>query len=163
MRLEELGVNAIKVGIGPGAACTTRKVTGAGRGQLTAIMECANVAQVPIIADGGITTSGDIVKALGAGASTVMLGRLLAGCDESPNPGLYWGNASARVNGHRAPEGVEGTVERTGSLEDTIKPLLWGIRSGVSYAGFTSVKDMIGNVTFERISPGVVNESAARI
>lgn len=163
MRLEEAGANAVKVGIGPGAACTTRQVTGAGRGQLTAIMDCADVATVPVIADGGISTSGDIVKAIGAGAFSVMLGRLLAGCDESPEPGFYWGNASRRVNGHRAPEGVEGTVPRTGSLEDTIKPLLWGLRSGISYAGYQSVSDLIGNGVFERISAGVVAESAARV
>ena len=161
--LESLGVDAIKVGIGPGAACTTREVTGAGRAQLTAIMECAAVANVPLIADGGIRNSGDIVKALAAGASTVMLGRLLAGCDESPVPGSYWGNASARMNGHRAPEGTEGNVARTGSLEDTLKPLLWGLRSGISYAGATSVRDLAAAAVFERTAAGVAAESGVRI
>lgn len=163
VRLSEAGADAVKVGVGPGAACATRSVTGAGRGQLTAIMECAQASPVPIIADGGIRTSGDIVKALAAGASTVMLGRLLAGCDESPEPGAYWGNASHRMNGHRAPEGAEGTVPRTGSLEDTLKPLLWGIRSGISYCGATGVRDIHYNAVFETVAPGVGAESSVRI
>ena len=161
--LENLGVDGIKVGVGPGAACTTREVTGAGRAQLTAIMECSDAASVPIIADGGIRNSGDIVKALAAGASTVMLGRLLAGCDESPVPGSYWGNASGRMNNHQAPEGTEGVVERTGTLADTLKPLLWGIRSGISYAGATGVRDLHKHAIFERVAPGVAAESGHRL
>jgi len=159
---EAVGVDGLKIGIGPGAACTTREVTGAGRGQLTAIMDCAEVANVPLIADGGIRNSGDIVKALAAGASSVMLGRLLAGCSESPEPGGYWGNASHRMNGHRMPEGVEGTVPSTGTLEDTLKPLLWGIRSGMSYAGATTINGLDG-VTFEKVGGGVAAESGVRI
>lgn len=161
--LERVGADAIKVGIGPGAACTTREVTGAGRAQLTAIMECADAATVPIIADGGIRNSGDIVKALAAGASTVMLGRLLAGADESPVPGSYWGNASARMNGHHAPEGTEGNVALTGSLKDTLKPLLWGLRSGISYAGAEGVHDLPSIARFERTAVGVAAESGARV
>ena len=161
--LEYAGADALKVGIGPGAACTTREVTGAGRAQLTAIMECAAVANVPLIADGGIRNSGDIVKALAAGASTVMLGRLLAGCYESPVPGSYWGNASAQMNGHRAPEGTAGNVALTGSLEDTLKPLLWGLRSGISYAGAKSVNDLAAAAVFERVAGGVAAESGVRI
>jgi IMP dehydrogenase len=161
--LEDVGVSAVKVGIGPGAACSTRQVTGAGRAQLTAIAECASVSNVQIIADGGIRTSGDIVKALAAGASTVMLGRLLAGCDESPVPGSYWGNAAVRMNGHQAPEGAEGNVARTGTLEETLKPLLWGLRSGISYAGAKGVLDLSSVAEFEQVGAGVAAESAVRI
>lgn len=159
----DLGVDAIKVGVGAGAACRTREVSGAGRGQFTAIAECEHVSSVPIIADGGIRNSGDVVKALAAGASTVMLGKLLAGCNESPQPGRYWGNASHKMNGHRAPEGVEGDVPLTGSLEDTLKPLLWGLRSGISYAGATSVKELPSRAVFERVAPGVTQESSTRL
>jgi thymidylate synthase (FAD) len=129
--LVEAGADGIKVGIGPGAACRTREVTGFGVPQLSAIM---NVKQeldhcgyvTPIIADGGIKNSGDIVKALAAGADSVMLGSLLAGSDEAPKPGVYFGNASSRVNGHRAPEGVEGVVPLTGPVENIIKELACG-------------------------------------
>jgi IMP dehydrogenase len=162
-RLVDAGASAIKVGVGPGAACTTRTVSGAGRGQLTAIMEVAEAIPLPVIADGGIRNSGDIVKALAAGASTVMLGRLLAGTQESPHPGLYWGNASFKVNGHRAPEGIEGKVPYTGSLEDTIKPLLWGLRSGISYCGASGVEDLCEHAVFERVAPGVQIETATRL
>lgn len=166
--LADLGVAAIKVGIGPGAACTTREVTGFGVPQLTAIMDVyktlkINNFDVRIIADGGIRTSGDIVKALAAGADTVMLGRLLAGADESPHPGLYWGMASYRVNGHHAPEGVEGIVDRTGPVKDTLKNLAWGIRSGISYAGVTSLKDLRDYAEFIRVTPMSMGETGTRV
>lgn len=160
------GIAAIKVGIGPGAACTTREVTGFGVPQLTAIMDVAEALErttVKIIADGGIKNSGDIVKALAAGADTVMLGRLLAGADESPHPGLYWGMASYRVNGHHAPEGVEGVVDRTGSVFKTIKELAWGIRSGVSYAGAHNLDGLRRNAEFIRVSSQGMGESGTRI
>lgn len=165
--LADLGVAAVKVGIGPGAACTTREVTGFGFPQLSAILNVAQALMhddhVRIIADGGIRTSGDIVKALAAGADTVMLGRLLAGADESPHPGLYWGMASKRVNGHHAPEGVEGVVDRTGPVENTLKNLAWGIRSGVSYAGATNLHELRKNAVFTRVTPLSMGESGTRL
>lgn len=170
--LGSLGIDCVKVGIGPGAACSTRQVTGFGIPQLTAIMDVR--AQLDIIrqrtgehitlmADGGIKNSGDIVKALAAGADTVMLGRLLAGADQSPHPGLYWGMASKRINNHHAPEGVEGSVPRTGSVHDTLKPLVWGIRSGVSYGGGTNLQDLRENAQFIRVSSLASIESGVRI
>lgn len=176
--LAELGVDCIKVGIGPGAACSTRQVTGFGVPQLTAIMtvhEALRLALanphdsqyinpgITVMADGGIKNSGDIVKALAAGADTVMLGRLLAGADESPHPGLYWGMASKRVNNHHAPEGVEGSVPRTGSLHDTLKPLLWGLRSGISYGGGTTIRELRDNAEFVKVSAIGNIESGTRL
>jgi len=170
--LASLGVDSIKVGIGPGAACSTRQVTGFGIPQLTAIIEVREQLDIirhrtgqdiTLIADGGIKTSGDIVKALAAGADTVMIGRLLAGCDESPHPGLYWGMASKRVNGHHAPEGVEGAVPHTGSVKDTLKPLVWGIRSGVSYGGGTDLLSLRENAEFIRVSSLASLESGVRV
>jgi len=167
--LAGLGVDGIKVGIGPGAACTTREVTGFGVPQLTAIIDVAYALSQygehapTVIADGGIKNSGDIVKALAAGADSVMLGRLLAGANESPHPGLYYGMASKRVNNHRAPEGVEGAVDRTGPVEDTIKSLAWGIRSGISYGGGTNITELRKNAEFIKVSPGSQLESGVRI
>lgn len=164
--LAELGVNSIKVGIGPGAACTTREVTGFGVPQLTAIMEVAEAVSdsgISVIADGGIRDSGDIVKALAAGADAVMLGRLLAGSQESPFPGLYFGMASKRINGHHAPEGVEGKVPYTGPVSDTIERLAWGIKSGLSYAGANNLKELRENAEFRLVSPMSLAESKARI
>jgi IMP dehydrogenase len=144
--LAEAGADAIKIGIGPGAACTTREVTGFGVPQVSAIMECSLVKKdfpdVKLIADGGIKNSGDIVKALAFGADSVMVGRLLAGVDEAPFPGEYFGNASSKVRDYRAPEGIHGPIERSGSLEDVIKNLTWGIKSGLSYAGCSSIYDL---------------------
>jgi IMP dehydrogenase len=144
--LAEAGADAVKVGIGPGAACTTREVTGFGVPQLTAIADVRTVKEpfpyLKIISDGGIKNSGDIVKALAFGADTVMLGKLLAGCNESPNPGEYYGNASSRIRDYRAPEGVEGEVERTGPVREVLKTLSWGIKSGLSYAGVDSIFEL---------------------
>src|SRR5574342_48509 len=162
-------VDAIKVGIGPGAACRTREVTGFGVPQLTAIMEVrAGIDSYfeygcKLIADGGIKNSGDIVKALAAGADTVMIGSLLAGCDEAPNPGEHYGNASEQINGHRAPEGSYGRVERRGSVEDVIKELAWGIRSGVSYGGATNLKELRENAEFIQVTAAGQHESSVRI
>lgn len=163
--LLEHGVDSIKVGIGPGAACTTRNVTGFGIPQLTAIMEVSEevAGEVPVIADGGIRDSGDIVKALAAGADFVMLGRLLAGSDEAPFPGEYFGMASKRVNGHVAPEGVEGFVERTGPVSDTLEPLAGGIRSAISYAGATDIEGLRDNAEFIRVSDKSLAETGVRI
>jgi IMP dehydrogenase len=163
------GVDGIKVGIGPGAACTTREVTGFGIPQLTAILDVSltlrnNFNVLPtVIADGGIKNSGDIVKALAAGADTVMLGRLLAGSTESPLPGFYWGMASKKVNGHHAPEGIEGTVPITGPVKTTLKELAWGIRSGISYGGATNLRELREGAEFMRVSPMSAVESGTRL
>lgn len=165
--LANYGANAIKVGIGPGAACITREVTGFGVPQVTAIIETAKVKNVypnvRIIADGGIRNSGDIVKALYFGASAVMVGSLLAGADEAPTPGVYYGNASAIMNGHNAPEGVSGAVERRGTVKEIIKNLTWGVRSGFSYAGANTVSELRQNVVFETVTPNALAESRARV
>jgi len=166
--LAEAGADAIKVGIGPGAACTTREVTGFGVPQLTALEECVRVKElfpnIKIIADGGIKNSGDIVKALAFGADTVMLGRLLAGAKEAPHPGQYFGNASARIRDYRAPEGVEGQVEVEGFLEDIIKNLTWGIRSGLSYAGVSSIYHLHSkDIEYTIVSPQTMTETRTRI
>lgn len=160
------GADAIKVGIGPGAACVTRRVTGFGVPQLTAVLDCADVAStenIPVCADGGIKNSGDIVKALAAGASTVMIGGLLAGTDEATSPGLYYGNASRRANGHRAPEGVEGNVPLSGPVENVIKELTWGLRSGISYAGARNLTELRENAMWVRSSTLAAQENSARI
>lgn len=166
-RLAEAGADAIKVGIGPGAACKTREVTGFGVPQLTAVIEASRVKKyhphVRIIADGGIKNSGDIVKALAAGADTVMIGSLFAGCDEAPSPGEYYGNASKKVNGHRAPEGSYGIVERKGSVADVTKELAWGIRSGISYGGATNVEELRQNAEFIQVTAAGQHESQVRI
>lgn len=166
--LAEAGIDAIKVGIGPGAACSTREVTGFGVPQLIAINDVAWVirnsySHIRIIADGGIKNSGDIVKALAAGADTVMLGRLLAGALESPEPGQYWGMASKRVNGHHAPEGIEGVVPVTGHVKQTLASLAWGIKSGVSYGGGINIHDLRQNAEFIRVSALGKVESGTRL
>lgn len=170
--LANAGADAVKVGIGPGAACRTREVTGFGVPQLTAILDVAETIKwfnnqrgtnVKVIADGGIKNSGDIVKALAAGADTVMIGSLLAGCDEAPNPGEYYGNAAHKVNGHRAPEGSYGKVKRTGSVEDVIKELAWGIKSGISYGGARNIKELQENAEFIQITSNGIQENKARI
>jgi len=165
--LAEAGADAIKVGIGPGAACTTREVTGFGVPQVTAIQNVSLVREyyphVRIIADGGIRNSGDIVKALYFGASAVMIGSLFAGADEAPTPGVYYGNASHIVNGHNAPEGVSGYVERRGSVKEIVKNLTWGIRSGLSYAGASTIPELRDNVRYQIITPNGLAESRARV
>lgn len=162
------GVDAVKVGVGPGAACRTREVTGFGVPQLSAIMEVSELVrnkypEVRIIADGGIKNSGDIVKALAAGADSVMVGSLLAGCDEAPNPGEYYGNASHTVNSHRAPEGSYGAVERRGSVADTIKELTWGIRSGISYGGGTDIAGLRERAEFIQVTAAGQYENQVRL
>lgn len=161
------GADGVKVGIGPGAACITREVTGFGVPQWTAVTDVADVMEdYPkgvLIADGGIKTSGDIVKALAAGADAVMVGRILAGCDEAPDPGVYYGNASAHVNGHNAPEGVYGQIERSGSVEQVMKTLAWGIKSGVSYGGGFDLSDLRENAQWMRVSTYTAHESGARV
>ncbi len=190
--LIDAGADAVKVGIGSGAICITRIVTGAGVPQLTAIIECTKVADptgVPIIADGGIRTSGDITKAVAAGASTVMVGSLFAGTEESPGITvmregrkykLVRGMASVAASYDRSaqeseqneednaiglidyvPEGVEAFVEYKGSASEVIGQLAGGLRSGMSYSGATTITQMRGKGDFIRISPAGLKESHA--
>lgn len=182
------GADCIKVGVGPGAACTTRIVTGSGVPQFTAVNNCAKAAQqhgIPIVADGGIKLSGDIVKALAAGASSVMMGSMLAGTQESPGKvifrhgrrfKIYRGSASfgaasgreQRIKGSNnikedidevVPEGVESTVAYKGPVKDIIYQCLGGLRSGMSYCGAMTIPEMHINAEFIRQTPAGLRES----
>jgi len=184
------GADAVKVGIGSGSICITRIVTGAGVPQLTAIIECTKVADqkgVPIIADGGIRNSGDITKAIAAGASTVMVGSLLAGTEESPGMTvmregrkfkLVRGMASVAASYDRSireseqadedaavdlldyvPEGVEAFVAYKGNASELISQMVGGLRSGMSYCGATEISQFRGKGDFVRISPAGLKES----
>jgi IMP dehydrogenase len=182
--LIEAGVDAVKVGIGPGSICTTRVVAGIGVPQITAVMDCYNVAKeygIPIIADGGIKFSGDVTKAIAAGANVCMMGSLFAGCDESPGTfELYqgrkykvyrgMGSIAAMENGSKdryfqtnakklVPEGVEGRVAYKGSVEDTVFQLLGGLRSGMGYCGTPTIEDLKQNGRFVKISAASLKES----
>lgn len=184
--LIEAGADVVKVGIGPGSICTTRVVAGVGVPQITAIYDCANKAQeydIPVIADGGIKYSGDIVKALTAGADTVMLGSLLAGTEESPGElEIYkgrsykvyrgMGSMGAMQDGSKdryfqeqeeakklVPEGIEGRVPFKGSLGDTIYQLVGGIRAGMGYCGTKTIKDLHQKGRFVKITPAGLRES----
>jgi IMP dehydrogenase len=175
--LIEAGADAIKVGIGPGSMCTTRIITGAGVPQLTAIALCAEVADsygVPVIADGGIKTSGDIVKAFAAGASTVMLGSMLSGTIETPGEiqngrKQYRGMASksAQVSWRggvpegMAPEGESTFVNVKGHVKHVILELTGGIRSGMSYINATSIQEIREKARFIEISTAGIYESRA--
>lgn len=169
-------IQALKVGIGPGAACTTRLVTGVGVPQLTAIQEVVRIRdrynpKVRVIADGGIKYSGDIVKALAAGADAVMLGRLLAGADEAPGERdarygtkLYTGQSTFGSNAERgAVEGVSNSIETTGPVCDTIRGFANAIRSGMAYCGARTLKELRDNATFLDVSAGTMLESHPRI
>jgi len=182
--LIEAGADAVKVGIGPGSICTTRVVAGIGVPQITAVMDCYEVAKeydIPIIADGGIKYSGDMTKALAAGASVCMMGSMFAGCDEAPGAfELYqgrkykvyrgMGSLAAMENGSKdryfqqdakklVPEGVEGRVAYKGSVEDIIFQLVGGIRSGMGYCGAPTIKDLIATSHFVKISAASLKES----
>lgn len=182
--LAKLGVSAVKVGIGPGSACTTRIVTGFGVPQLSAIMECSAEARkynLPVIADGGIESSGSLVKALAAGGSTVMLGNLLAGTDEAPGRvvtrlgkkyKVYRGMASREASLKRyqknnwdlsqykaVSEGIEGLVSYRGRVEEVIEKLLGGLRSGISYGGARSINELQQNAQFIEITSAGLRES----
>ncbi len=187
--LIDAGADAVKVGIGPGSICTTRIVAGVGVPQLTAIMNCAAEAQkhgIPIIADGGIRYSGDVVKALAAGADCVMIGSLLAGTDEAPGETyLYQGRtykayrgmgsvgAMARGSADRyfqqevkdalklVPEGIEGQVPYKGPAENVLHQLVGGLRAGMGYTGAKTLADLRENSEFVRISPAAMRESHA--
>ena len=182
--LIEAGADAVKVGIGPGSICTTRVVSGVGVPQISAIMNCYAVAKeygVPIIADGGIKYSGDITKAIAAGANVCMMGSIFAGCDESPGSfELYqgrkykvyrgMGSISAMENGSKdryfqsdakklVPEGVEGRVAYKGYVEDTIFQLLGGLRSGMGLCGAADVETLKTTAEFMKISAASLKES----
>ena len=182
--LIEAGADAVKVGIGPGSICTTRVVAGIGVPQVSAIMDCYAVAKeynIPVIADGGIKYSGDMTKALAAGANVCMMGSLFAGCDEAPGTfELYqgrkykvyrgMGSIAAMENGSKdryfqenarklVPEGVEGRVAYKGSLEDTVFQMIGGIRSGMGYCGCPTIEDLKQNGKFVKISAASLRES----
>ncbi len=182
----EAGVDAVKVGVGPGTICITRLVTGCGVPQLTAVMEVAEVAKqygVPVIADGGIQKSGDIVKALGAGADTVMLGGLLAGTKESPGVimsrgdkkyKVCRGSASFAVAQRRqqvqqenknlsevVPEGVESVVPYKGPVADLVGQLVGGLKSGMSYTNSHTIAELQNNCDFVQITSAGSRESGA--
>jgi IMP dehydrogenase len=182
--LIEAGASVVKVGIGPGSICTTRVVAGIGVPQITAIYDCANVAReygVPIIADGGIRFSGDIVKALAAGADAVMLGSLFAGTEEAPGESEIYqgrrfkvyrgmGSIGAMQAGSKdryfqenvqklVPEGIEGRVPYKGPLVDTIYQLIGGLRAGMGYCGTKTLADLKENSRFIRITSASLRES----
>ena len=182
--LIEAGVDAVKVGIGPGSICTTRVVAGIGVPQITAVMDCYAVAKeygIPIIADGGIKYSGDMTKAIAAGANVCMMGSIFAGCDESPGDfELYqgrkykvyrgMGSISAMENGSKdryfqqdakklVPEGVEGRVAYKGHVEDTVFQLLGGLRSGMGYCGAKDIETLKESGQFVKISAASLKES----
>ena len=182
--LIKAGADAIKIGIGPGSICTTRVVAGIGVPQMTAIMDAYSVSQkynIPIIADGGIKYSGDITKALAAGADVCMMGSLFAGTDESPGEfELYqgrkykvyrgMGSISAMENGSKdryfqanakklVPEGVEGRVAYKGSVEDTVFQLLGGLRAGMGYCGSANIDELHKKARFVKITSASLKES----
>lgn len=186
--LAEAGVDAVKMGVGAGSICVTRIVTGSGVPQLTAIAECAEAARaydLPIIADGGIRTSGDIVKALAAGASTVMLGSLLAGTEESPGATVIRDGQKVKVTRGMAslsatisrellehgedtfdqdwekvvPEGVEAVVPYRGAVAEVLQQLVGGLRSGMSYCGARTIAELQEKAEFIQMTPAGVRES----
>lgn len=179
-----VGVNAVKVGIGPGSICTTRVVAGIGVPQVTAVYQSATVARkkgIPIIADGGIKYSGDIVKAIAAGADTIMVGSLLAGTEESPGEIEIYQGRSFKVyrgmgsigamkagSGDRyfqgeakklVPEGIEGRVAYRGPLSDILYQLVGGLRAGMGYCGATSIEALQNEAQFIRITSAGLRES----
>ena len=185
--LINLGVDAVKVGIGPGSICTTRIVSGAGVPQITAVADCSKAAEgsgVPIISDGGIKFSGDVTKAIAAGAHVVMIGSLLAGAEEAPGERvLYQGRTyktyrgmgsmgamaegggaerygqKASDGGKLVPEGIEGRVPYKGMLADVIHQLVGGMRAGMGYCGCNTIQELRENTRFVKISPAGLREA----
>ena len=182
--LIEAGADAVKVGIGPGSICTTRVVAGIGVPQITAVMECAEAAKpygIPIIADGGIKYSGDVTKAIAAGASVCMMGSMFAGCDEAPGAFELFqgrkykvyrgmGSISAMENGSKdryfqsdakklVPEGVEGRVAYKGTVEDTVFQLIGGLRAGMGYCGAPDIRTLQDTGKFVKITAASLKES----
>lgn len=186
MDLIKAGADAVKIGVGPGSLCTTRIVTGCGVPQLTAVLDAVSVARkyhIPIIADGGIKVSGDITKALAAGASTVMLGSLLAGCREAPGTivtknkkkyKLIRGMASLKANIEKnkyeqngngfgltdyVAEGVEALVLYKSNVEEVVNQLIGGLRSGMSYCGAENINMLWQKAEFIQITNASLRES----
>ncbi|MGC8902239.1 MAG: IMP dehydrogenase [Fervidobacterium sp.] len=182
--LIKAGADAVKVGIGPGSICTTRIVAGIGVPQLSAILQCAQVAKkydIPIIADGGIRYSGDIVKALAAGAESVMLGSIFAGTEESPGETVLYqgrkykvyrgmGSIAAMKSGSAdryfqsnnqklVPEGVEGMVPYKGAVKDVVYQLVGGLRAGMGYVGAKDIKELQRKAKFIKVTPASVKEN----
>ena len=182
--LIEAGADAVKVGIGPGSICTTRVVAGIGVPQITAVMDCYSMAKqygIPIIADGGIKYSGDITKAIAAGANIVMMGSMFAGCDEAPGDFELFqgrkykvyrgmGSIAAMENGSKdryfqedakklVPEGVEGRVAYKGTVEDTVFQLMGGLRSGMGYCGCSTIEELKENGQFIKMTSAALRES----
>jgi IMP dehydrogenase len=184
--LIDAGVDAVKVGVGPGSICTTRIIAGAGVPQISAIQECSRVADaegVPVIADGGIKYSGDITKAIAAGANSVMIGSIFAGTDESPGELILYqgrtykvyrgmGSLGAMESGSKdryaqegveskklVPEGVEGRVPYKGPVSASIHQLVGGLRSGMGYCGCESIEELRRSSRFIRITPAGLKES----
>lgn len=182
--LIKAGADAVKIGIGPGSICTTRVVAGIGVPQITAIYDAAERADkygIPVIADGGIKYSGDMVKALAAGGSVVMVGSLVAGCDEAPGDTeiyqgrqfkVYRGMGSLGAMNHGSadryfqkgskkfvPEGVEGRVPYKGALSDTVYQMMGGLRSGMGYVGCHTIEELRSNAQFIRITGAGLVES----
>ena len=182
--LIEAGADAVKVGIGPGSICTTRVVAGIGVPQVSAVMDCYEMAKeysIPIIADGGIKYSGDMTKAIAAGANVCMMGSIFAGCDESPGTFELFqgrkykvyrgmGSIAAMENGSKdryfqsdakklVPEGVEGRVAYKGTVEDTVFQLMGGLRSGMGYCGTHTIEELKENGRFVKISAASLKES----
>ncbi len=186
-RLVKAGVDAVKIGIGPGSICTTRIVAGVGVPQITAIMECSKVARkydIPIIADGGIKYSGDVVKAIAAGANCVMIGSLFAGTEESPGEKILFqgrsykiyrgmGSLGAMACGSKdryfqddieneskfVPEGIEGKVPYKGELSESIYQLIGGLKAGMGYTGAKTISELINNAKFVQITNAGLRES----
>jgi IMP dehydrogenase len=184
--LIKAGADAVKVGMGPGSICTTRVVSGVGMPQITAILSCARAtreANIPLIADGGVKFSGDVTKALAAGADTVMIGSLFAGTDESPGETILYqgrtfkayrgmGSMGAMQQGSRdrygqeseapsklVPEGVEGRVPYKGNISSMVLQLVGGLRSGMGYCGVTTIQELQKNTRFMKITEASLRES----
>ena len=184
--LIDVGVDAVKVGIGPSAICTTRVGAGAGVPQVTAIAECARIAReygIPVIADGGVKHSGDIAKAIAAGANVVMVGSLLAGTDESPGEiELYQGRAFKAYRGMGSvgamrhgskdryfqrdvdeaklvPEGIEGRVPYKGPVSETVHQLVGGLRAGMGYCGCANIATMQTDAQFVQVTTAGLREA----
>jgi IMP dehydrogenase len=185
--LIDAGVDAVKIGIGPGSICTTRVVTGAGVPQITAITECVAAAKgtgVPVIADGGVKFSGDVAKAIAAGADTVMIGSLFAGTEEAPGEVILFqgrnfksyrgmGSIGAMKKGSSdryaqegtttdskfVPEGIEGRVAYKGTVADMVTQLVGGLRAGMGYTGCRTISEMQNNAKFVRITSAGLRES----
>jgi len=185
--LIQAGADAVKVGVGPGSICTTRVIAGVGVPQITAIMNCARAAQkhdVPVIADGGIKFSGDITKAIAAGADSVMIGSLFAGTDESPGETVIfqgrsykvyrgmgsleamkegskdrYGQADVELEAKLVPEGIVGRVPYRGKLQDIVYQLMGGLRSGMGYVGCRTIPELMAKARFVHITPAGLRES----